>query len=104
MKKKDAMKWINALRSGKYKQGDGELYNDKQNTYCCLGVLDTINPDLNLSNGTRYTLPRGFLIGLRSSGGGLYDTQTSLSDMNDDGYTFDEIADIIQIEYVEGFL
>jgi len=30
-------KWVDALRSGKYKQGKGTLrFNDK---YCCLGVL-----------------------------------------------------------------
>lgn len=30
--------WVEALRSGKYKQGTGALRNDK-NEYCCLGVL-----------------------------------------------------------------
>lgn len=31
-------KWIEALRSGKYKQGHGQL-RDLDNRYCCLGVL-----------------------------------------------------------------
>jgi hypothetical protein len=31
--------WIDALRSGNYKQGVGCLYNPKENTYCSLGVL-----------------------------------------------------------------
>lgn len=31
-------KWIKALRSGKYKQGNGSLYNKKDDSYCCLGL------------------------------------------------------------------
>lgn len=31
-------KWVDALRSGKYKQGEG-LLRDKNDHYCCLGVL-----------------------------------------------------------------
>ena len=30
-------KWVEALRSGKYKQGRGQL--NSENRYCCLGVL-----------------------------------------------------------------
>lgn len=33
-------KWIKALRSGKYRQGQGELYS--KGKYCCLGVLARI--------------------------------------------------------------
>lgn len=32
-------KWLDALRSGDYKQGQYQLYNDLNDTYCCLGVL-----------------------------------------------------------------
>ena len=31
-------RWVKALRSGKYKQGQGEL-RDIDNQFCCLGVL-----------------------------------------------------------------
>lgn len=31
-------KWLGALRSGKYKQGEGQLRR-RDNTFCCLGVL-----------------------------------------------------------------
>ena len=31
-------KWITALRSGEYKQGTEALYDNFDNTYCCLGV------------------------------------------------------------------
>ena len=30
--------WIKALRSGDYKQGEGCLYNNKDDSFCCLGV------------------------------------------------------------------
>jgi hypothetical protein len=42
MKKEIAKKWIKALRSGKYKRGEGFLkrFNSKnQPRHCCLGVL-----------------------------------------------------------------
>ena len=32
-------KWLAALRSGEYKQGQGLLYNPDNESYCCLGVL-----------------------------------------------------------------
>jgi hypothetical protein len=35
-------RWIAALRSGKYKQGDGRLYSAEDDTYCCLGVASRI--------------------------------------------------------------
>lgn len=38
-------KWVEALRSGKYKQGRGTLRR-KNGTFCCLGVLcDVESPD-----------------------------------------------------------
>lgn len=38
MNKEVKAKWLKALRSGKYKQGDSYLRR-KDGTYCCLGVL-----------------------------------------------------------------
>ena len=38
MKKTVMKKWVSALRSGKYKQGEGRL-RDSDNNFCCLGVL-----------------------------------------------------------------
>lgn len=38
-------KWLNALRSGEYKQCSGTLYNEKQDAYCCLGVLQKVVSD-----------------------------------------------------------
>lgn len=31
-------KWVEALRSGEYKQGSNRLYSYYDNSYCCLGV------------------------------------------------------------------
>lgn len=42
MNKQAAMKWIKALRSGRYKQGSNHLRrrnNKGELNYCCLGVL-----------------------------------------------------------------
>ena len=39
------LRWITALRSGKYVQGTGYL-RDINNNYCCLGVLaDILDPE-----------------------------------------------------------
>ena len=35
----NVLKWIDALRSGKYKQGKRRLHIPIDNTFCCLGVL-----------------------------------------------------------------
>jgi hypothetical protein len=32
-------KWVAALKSGEYKQGQGVLYDEEHGTHCCLGVL-----------------------------------------------------------------
>lgn len=32
-------KWIAALRSGEFKQAQGELHDARNDSYCCLGVL-----------------------------------------------------------------
>lgn len=38
MKKELAMKWVKALKSGKYKQAKGSLRSRKNDSFCCLGV------------------------------------------------------------------
>lgn len=44
MLKRDADRWLEALRSGQYKQGAGRLQkdSDKGTSYCCLGVLELV--------------------------------------------------------------
>lgn len=39
MDKRIKKKWVTALRSGKYKQGRGQLYDRATGKYCVLGVL-----------------------------------------------------------------
>lgn len=106
MKKSVAMKWVNALRSGKYKQGRMYLHNKAANTFCCLGVLDDLYPKLNLSSGVSGVLINYKLVGLDGPHGTIGDSKlTVLNDLGVDGsrdpFTFDEIADVIQAEYVE---
>ena len=35
-------KWLAALRGRKYKQGKGTLFDEGDNTFCCLGVLGSV--------------------------------------------------------------
>ena len=100
-----AKKWVEALRSGKYKRGEGKLREGDY--FCCLGVLTDIAvqegviqqfPDkcylplelkawsgLNDTAGTYYRESRDDLSGL-----------DSLASQNDHGKSFAEIADIIE--------
>jgi hypothetical protein len=36
-------KWVEALRSGKYRQAHFQLHNSMHDTYCCLGVCRKVN-------------------------------------------------------------
>lgn len=112
MKKSIAMKWVNALRSGKYKQGEMGYLKDSEGGYCCLGVLCEVvgqeaKPWDDGGNETASPLVQK-LSGLKTDCGNLFGDNTSLAGLNDDGYeenhhkcrlTFDEIADIIQINW-----
>lgn len=116
-------KWIAALRSGQYKQGTGTLRtsNDK---FCCLGVLADLHrkevggrwewDDLGggycviitqpTNNSATADLPRSTRdwAGLESTNPMVYAKQElhtpirPLAAVNDSGYTFDRIADIIE--------
>lgn len=48
MNKEIKDKWVEALRSGNYKQGYGNLQTG--DSYCCLGVLCEIIPELKTMN------------------------------------------------------
>jgi hypothetical protein len=104
--KRNAMKWVNALRSGEYKQGDRFLLKDGCGGYCCLGVLDDLFSDLDLRGSSSSVLRNFDKIGLNSCEATLPGSYVTLAELNDgssDGerFTFDEIADIIQAQYVE---
>jgi hypothetical protein len=95
-------KWIEALRSGQYKQGNG-LLRSEENQFCCLGVLCDVYDPANW-NQTKYgphynfdgLLPGSiYLMGhLEKLVGSLLMMQ--LIKMNDNGVTFNEIADKIE--------
>lgn len=111
--KKNAQKWIDALRSGEYKQTQGALQNNAG--YCCMGVACKIF----IPKGKQLMDEYGrFLLG------GVTDSQPNcpkwLYQINDNlhqkmghgfiglndnlNFTFDEIADCIQAVYIEGAL
>ena len=88
-------KWLTALRSGEYKQGRAQLYNDLSNSYCCLGVLGVVceTPIEKLGGGSLSesftTVPEIFL--------GYRQLASRLMDMNDGGnMNFPQIADYIE--------
>ena len=114
-----AKKWVEALRSGKYKQGFGQLKN-RQNEYCCLGVLCDLAEKEGMDFGEEwvsdghYGWRAGLKVGLipasvkewvgleNSTSSYLEDTHnhtgSSLAAANDARRTFSEIADIIESE------
>jgi hypothetical protein len=91
-------KWVAALRSGDYEQGKSHLRENGK--YCCLGVLcNTVNPDgwkgdffVYKGEEDRNYLPSNFLeeVGLE------FVAERKLAYSNDQGATFDEIADQIE--------
>lgn len=102
MKKSWAMKWIKALRSGKYKQTTGSLRDDKG--HCCLGVLCAITPyKYNYTKLHKTTLPNKVinLVGTMDSNPWVKvkgnPHVTTLANLNDIQHkSFAEIADIIE--------
>lgn len=123
MKKSVAMKWVEALRSGKYKQGKATRLKDNKGGFCCLGVLCEISGQ----GSFRKNIDDEFYFGTAENTGGLSskvkkwaginsdlgvskDGEIKLYELNDRGInhpetgkrerlTFDEIADIIQLNW-----
>lgn len=103
MKKEIMEKWVEALRSGDYKQGQLMLNTGK---FCCLGVLCDIS-DVHQWEGSSYggksaSLSKEVLeyTGMKE-GLGWYDYDyPSLSQLNDvKGMSFHEIADVIERDW-----
>lgn len=96
-------KWIKALRSGRYKQGQETLYNKVDKTYCCLGVYARVNKMKGHRNMGRFVdedEPEGpvHIYGsFRSLSSKEFPDIYELIDLNDvEGKTFEEIADYIE--------
>ena len=111
--KEDVMKlWVKALRSGDYKQGRGQLKRSEKNgntRFCCLGVLCDISLLTTWGQAVdSYFGSTGHLTpkvrewsGITSRSGAIFNTEFALTTYNDEGKTFDEIADIIEKHWEE---
>lgn len=129
MKQNILKKWVENLRSGKFEQGKAALRSN-DNKYCCLGVLcETIKEEMGISwqsnaNGFGYYFDDRYDIlpysvvnycGIPGSTGDLkieyitdeindsggHEAYTSLTELNDHGLSFLDIANIIEHEYKE---
>lgn len=83
-------KWLEALKSGKYKQGVGMLY--KCGEHCCLGVLCEIHPNLSITDHGYGALVNGrdtfgYDIFNEMLGNGYKKLFTTNDDMADGKYT-----------------
>ena len=76
-------KWVEALRSGKYKQHHGSLFNQSRTAHCCLGVLRDVTGSSECWNEF-----------LRESVGEHKRTLIRMNDEQDK--SFAEIADYIE--------
>lgn len=95
--------WVDALRSGEYKQGKGALQSG--DSFCCLGVACIVAEKHGVPVekvhgrvlGSHLSLQVGVQrwLGL-SDCTGIYSKGTSLAGLNDTGVPFSEIADIIE--------
>jgi hypothetical protein len=100
MDKKLKAAWVKALRSGKYKQGRVRLKNE-DDTYCCLGVLCAIHPDveeesLNSDEGPLFVWNMQML---RNSLGGPFLYHVGLRDI--DQVALVKLNDIEEKDFLE---
>jgi hypothetical protein len=102
-------KWVDALRSGEYQQG--QCYLRTNSGFCCLGVLCDLygkenNVEWNLANnGHNYKfqefesyLPSSVMkwADLEYCNPPVNDEESTLVRLNDSGSTFEQIADVIE--------
>ncbi|CAB4163487.1 hypothetical protein UFOVP810_25 [uncultured Caudovirales phage] len=103
--------WVEALRSGKYKQGRGVLFNTEEQSYCCLGVNCALLDQPYLNTGPQTTIPKSLPnkwdaetwwqdapnLDMVDSPQVKYQGKWKrLTELNDDvGLTFEQIADLI---------
>jgi hypothetical protein len=94
--------WVEALRSGEYRQCKGSLHKGKG--FCCLGVYAVVSGISNPED----------MLACRRGDEGPFEVYEAIRDqlysyvvengieMNDSGKTFSEIADMIEREYSNG--
>jgi len=105
-------KWLEALRSGEFKQGRAVLHNTDDNSFCCLGVLCTVDDNVkavrvNDMHSTVFKFPQdsdgehtGVLPRTYTDEIGLSpNLASSLMSLNDSAaYNFEKLAEIIEKE------
>jgi hypothetical protein len=93
-------KWIEALRSGEYKQGKYTLFDKDNNSFCCIGVACTIynNNTIIHRNGFLPNGDYGYAALPAAIAGGSCNTKVArLISMNDEeGKSFSQIAGWIE--------
>jgi hypothetical protein len=114
MKYEVMKQWTEALRSGKYKQGN-QVLKSKSGHFCCLGVLCDISglSEWKLEEEglpyEKYFNSNALLPEPVRTWAGIYNIfgrfhtnapLESLATLNDDGLSFEQIADLIE-EYWE---
>jgi len=110
--------WLSRLRSGKYIQGKNTLrqpLTDGGHAHCCLGVLCDIFAEDGEGqwDGSNFFYGKDGGLGLNSGDGILPENlarkagleanpltrgRASLAELNDDGVSFADIADLIEVE------
>lgn len=100
MKTELKQKWLDALRSGKYKQGKG-LLRDRNDCFCCLGVLCDVAGMRWIPGATEDYAPAGQSIYMptpkqREELGLSFEVAAHFSKRNDNGNTFRDIAHEIE--------
>lgn len=99
MNKELLKRWVAALRSGEYKQGTEALCEygeDGSAAYCCLGVLQNIEPGIEQEDNGEELLDEVSLrqfLGVNDDDG-FY--QRQYAKLNDGGMPFAEIADRLE--------
>src|SRR5262245_7943484 len=96
MLNENAKKWVEALRSGKYKQCQNQMFDG--DGYCCLGVAQLVVGLEVRQHSKLLTLPAMEKLGLTYQNGYAEGIRKSLANLNDAGTAFTEIADIIESE------
>ena len=91
MNKELKKKWVAALRSGGYQQGRHVLYSEREDTYCCLGVLCDIQ-GVSKKKMNQKMFPSQVGKGVCGFSGRV---SVALSKMNDEGIGFTDIAKYI---------
>lgn len=108
-------KWIQALRSKKYKQGKSCLYNPQTRTYCCLGVAcvsaikagikikrETYEDDMLFDNSSA-SLPDKVMkwLGIKDSDPELRKNLGCIRANDSLDMSFETIADLLEKRYVK---